>query len=163
MASRPHSLLSRLDISAPGLNPGSLQQDSRTCSSCNDLLVNESSRSIILNGDPPFQYRRKVTDLEATASSGCVLCQQLLDRHKELGPKDASDSNCPSDCPWSSFGRDNSLLVFLIHSIKDDRYQDGGLRYLKVRGIRRAGERHALRERYHVWELIYDVATDDGN
>lgn len=133
-----------------------------TCRSCNGLLVNESSRAIILDGEPPFHYIRKKQDLISTASSGCVLCQQLLDRHNELGPSDATDSNCPSECPWSVFSRDSSQLVFLVHSMKDERHRDGALRYLKVRGLRRAGRRHESRERAHIWELVYNVVTENG-
>ena len=117
---------------------------------------------MILNGDSSFQYCREINDLEATASAGCVLCQQLLDRHRELGPADVTDYNCPSDCPWSTFRPDNSQLLFLVQSIKDARYQDGGLRYLRVRGIRSAAESHTIRERSHFWELFYDIVTEDG-
>ena len=165
MASKLPNLLSSLNTFASNLVGKSASVEaplSRTCSTCNDLLVNESSRAIILHGNSPFQYRRKSQHLEANASSGCVLCQQLLDRHTELGPKDASDNICPSSCPWSTFGRDNLQPVFLVQSVKDDRYPDEGLRLLKIRGFRRAGQRHEVLERSHFWELVYEVTSDNG-
>jgi hypothetical protein len=162
MASTISSQLLRLNISTAEPESDPHQQDSRICSSCNNLFVSGSSRTMILNGNPPFQYRREINDLKATASAGCLLCQQLLDRHRELGPADATDYNCPSDCPWSTYRPDNSQLLFLVQNIKDARYQDRGLRYLKVRGIRRAGKPHAIREGAHFWELFYDIVTDDG-
>jgi hypothetical protein len=162
MASTISSHLSRLNISTTNLQSDLHQQDSRTCSFCNDLFVNEASRTMILNGDSSFQYRREINNLEATASAGCVLCQQLLDRHRELGPAGVTNYNCPSDCPWSTFRPNNLQLLFLVQSIKDARYQDGGLRYLRVRGIRSAAKTHAMRERSHFWELFYDIVTDDG-
>lgn len=155
------SLLSRLNISPAAAISGTNRSWSQTCNSCNALFVAASSRVKILSA-APFEYTRKLKDLEAAASSGCILCQQILDRHTELGPKDTLDGNCPSDCPWLSYSRDDSRPTFLIHSMQDERYRDYKLRSVKVRGMRRASLRHVTREEAHVWQLVYEVTTDDG-
>jgi hypothetical protein len=132
--------------------------DGSTCDSCNAIFLDSTSRSIIITNVGTFRYCRKYDDLKRTAAAGCILCMPLLDRHEAESTKNIPDRMfCKSfGCPWGTVF-DGNIVFLVMRPIPRRRPSFRGTHWaLSFRGHREHGRRK------YFWELIFDVAADDG-